>query len=320
MTTNGKTGVGLMMAIAMTGLVSATAEAQVIGTFSWQMQPYCNVVSVTVTQNGARYTLDGIDDQCGAAQQASARGMAFVNPDGTIGFGFTVIPPNALPVEISANISLGTLSGTWRDDAGQSGAFVFNGSAAGSPRPVGQIRIAVSPGEWRPFNSADNLTFAMFSNTLQVTKATIGTNFVSLHPSIPTLIRGLRPRLLGVELCYRASATVPLQRVEINTITNNTPASLGSVDFRFTDTTSRTGPECRFYALATPYALSQDDAVNFFIRPNWTVANTVFEIHRTTFIFAPTVATGVAPAIASGLPTTVLLPDSVTSTSASKPQ
>lgn len=67
--------------------IPVMATAQPLGTYRWQLQPYCNVLSVAVTQNGSTYRLEGTDDQCGAAKQGSALGMAFPNPDGTIGFG-----------------------------------------------------------------------------------------------------------------------------------------------------------------------------------------------------------------------------------------
>jgi hypothetical protein len=53
------------------------------------MQPYCNLISVTVVQQGSQAQLDGTDDQCGATQQASVTGLAFLNLDGSIGFGST---------------------------------------------------------------------------------------------------------------------------------------------------------------------------------------------------------------------------------------
>ena len=49
-------------------------------------------------------------------------GMAFPNPDGTIGFGLTiVVAPGGAAVHIDAEIALATLSGTWRDSAGATG-------------------------------------------------------------------------------------------------------------------------------------------------------------------------------------------------------
>lgn len=38
---------------------SSTALAQPIGTFRWQQQPYCNVLSLYVTQQGGQYTRMG---------------------------------------------------------------------------------------------------------------------------------------------------------------------------------------------------------------------------------------------------------------------
>ena len=122
------------------------ASAQPLGSFRWQLQPYCNVITLAVVQQGAQYQLDGTDDQCGAAQAASVRGLAFFNPTGLIGFGLTIITtPGGAPVHVDATISSATLSGEWRDSAGNSGSFVFTPGAAvpGAPRPL-PARVAVS--------------------------------------------------------------------------------------------------------------------------------------------------------------------------------
>jgi len=114
-------------------------SAQSLGIFRWQLQPYCNVVALTVTQNGGIYTLDGSDDQCGSAQ-AAVTGLAFVNPDGSIGFGLTIVSaPGAAPVHVTATVSLPTVSGSWRDSAGRQGPFVLTPGAGtgGNPRPTG---------------------------------------------------------------------------------------------------------------------------------------------------------------------------------------
>ena len=118
-------------------LSSAPAEAQAIGTLTWQLQPYCNRVTLTITQNGGIYTLDGYDDQCGAAQRAPLVGMATPNPDGSIGFGLHIVTvPSGLSVHVESRVSLGTLGGPWTDSAGNSGTLVFNGAAAGAARPA----------------------------------------------------------------------------------------------------------------------------------------------------------------------------------------
>ena len=59
---------------------NVSVSAQPLGVFRWQLQPYCNVVSLTITQSGGIYTLDGTDDQCGTAP-AGVTGDAFVRPD-----------------------------------------------------------------------------------------------------------------------------------------------------------------------------------------------------------------------------------------------
>ena len=37
-------------------VAASAAQAQTLGSFSWQLQPFCNVVTVTVTQAGTVYT------------------------------------------------------------------------------------------------------------------------------------------------------------------------------------------------------------------------------------------------------------------------
>ncbi len=127
----------VLAVLAASLVLAARAEAQSLGTFRWQLQPFCNVVVVNVTQQGAVYTADGYDDQCGAAQRAPLVGLATPNPDGTIGFGLNVVTvPGGRGVQIDARITLATLGGSWSDSAGNSGTFAFNASTGGSPRPA----------------------------------------------------------------------------------------------------------------------------------------------------------------------------------------
>lgn len=128
-----------MLTIVIALTTPATGAAQSLGIFRWQLQPFCNVVTMAVTQNGGVYRLEGTDDQCGGAGQASAMGTAFPNPDGSIGFGFTIVTaPGGASVHVDATIGIATLSGTWRDSAGSHGSFVFTPGAGtgGSTRPA----------------------------------------------------------------------------------------------------------------------------------------------------------------------------------------
>jgi len=51
-----------LMAGVASPLAIAAAEAQPLGTFTWQLQPFCNVVTVNLTQQGAVDTMDGLGD------------------------------------------------------------------------------------------------------------------------------------------------------------------------------------------------------------------------------------------------------------------
>jgi hypothetical protein len=125
--------VALMLGIA------GAVDAQPLGTYRWQLQPYCNVLIVNVVQAGSVFTLDGLDDQCGATTAAAVVGTAFPNPDGSIGLGVSIVTtPGGTPVHVDATVYLPSVSGTWRDSTGTTGAFVLTPGPAvpGSPRPA----------------------------------------------------------------------------------------------------------------------------------------------------------------------------------------
>ena len=136
----GYAGVGC--ALALVGAAASSADAQALGTFTWQLQPYCNVVTVNVIQQGAVYTIDGYDDQCGAPQRAPLTGVATPNPDGTIGFGLNVVTaPGGRGVQIEARIALPAGSGPWTDSAGNSGTFALAARTGGNPRPAAAATV-----------------------------------------------------------------------------------------------------------------------------------------------------------------------------------
>ena len=118
------------------GATVDVAQAQPLGSFTWQLQPFCNRVTVNVRQDGAVYTLDGFDDLCGAPQRAPLVGLATPNPDGTIGFGLNIVLPDGQNGSVEARITLPGLSGTWRDAGGNTGAFAFGGSSGAGLRPT----------------------------------------------------------------------------------------------------------------------------------------------------------------------------------------
>jgi hypothetical protein len=124
------------VALLFHGVPEATAQS--VGTFRWQLQPYCNVLTLAVTQVGSAYRVEGRDDVCGAGKSASAIGTAYPNPDGSIGFGITVVPAEGPAVQLTASITLAGFNGTWRDSEGNAGTFIFTpgSSAGGAARPL----------------------------------------------------------------------------------------------------------------------------------------------------------------------------------------
>jgi len=123
------------MAMTVTG--TRPAAAQTIGTFRFQLQPTCNVLTLTVVQQGGQYQIDGLDDQCGSPQRASVSGLAFPNNDGLLGFGLTIVTSGGNPLHVDAFLSLSSFTGTWRDSTGATGTFVLltGAAAGGSARP-----------------------------------------------------------------------------------------------------------------------------------------------------------------------------------------
>ncbi len=100
MVTFGRAG---LAAIAVAAAVSVS-DAQVIGTFSWRTQPYCNIVTVTVIQQGGVYQLVGADNLCGTGT-APITGTAVPTGAG-VAFGFSAALPTGGTAHLSATISL----------------------------------------------------------------------------------------------------------------------------------------------------------------------------------------------------------------------
>ena len=140
----------LVLGTLLGGGLGTSATAQPLGSFTWQLQPFCNRVTVNVRQDGDVYTLDGFDDQCGAGQRAPLVGLATPNPDGTIGFGLHIVVSGGKPVNVDARIALASLGGTWTDSAGNAGTFAFGANTGGTARPAPAVGLgditAVAPG------------------------------------------------------------------------------------------------------------------------------------------------------------------------------
>ena len=137
-----------ILAVLMLTLGRMPAAAQVVGTFAWQTQPYCNRLTVTVVQQGGVYQLVGSDDQCGASG-APLTGTAIPTTSG-VALGVTVALPTGRSAHLSASFALATLSGTWSDADGNSGLFAFGGVTPGVPRPAPIAATAIVPSQFSP--------------------------------------------------------------------------------------------------------------------------------------------------------------------------
>lgn len=132
-------------AMCVTLCAASSASAQVFGTFAWQMQPYCNIVSLTLSSSPAGFVLEGTDNQCGAVDKASAVGVASFNANGLVNLNFTIVTaPAARAVHVAAVVSPGTGGGTWTDSAGNAGTFALGAPGSGSPRPLPTTTIGVA--------------------------------------------------------------------------------------------------------------------------------------------------------------------------------
>jgi hypothetical protein len=106
-------------------------EAQSIGTFQWQVVPFCNVLTVNVSSDGPdSFSATGWDDGCGAPLRDGLYGTFFFNPgfdpsgDNNIGGGLTVVNAGGTPWHIDVLINEFTLVGTWRGSDGTTGQLI----------------------------------------------------------------------------------------------------------------------------------------------------------------------------------------------------
>jgi len=135
--------------LAFSFLGPRVAGAQVMGTYSWQTQPYCNVVTLTIVQQGPAFQLSGVDNLCGAGS-APVTGTAVVTAGG-VSMGLAVALPNGRAAHLSTTVSLANFAGTWTDSDGSSGPFAFvTASTGGSPRPAPTSAAVITSAQLSP--------------------------------------------------------------------------------------------------------------------------------------------------------------------------
>jgi len=128
---------------AIIGIVLLTvgnlpAQAGNVGKFAWQLEPFCDVIVLQVSQESGVFAVHGLDR--GDAPPVcpdgpfvfSAHGAANPGPGGVIILGFNVIFPGVAP-HFHAELNPTSLSGPWIDDFGFTGNLKFLGPAPGAP-------------------------------------------------------------------------------------------------------------------------------------------------------------------------------------------
>jgi len=136
----------MTIACAVVLSLPTPARAQVFGTFTWQMQPFCNRVTITLSNTPAGFTLDGADDQCGVSR-GSVFGVAVFTPTGTVALNFTIVSaPGGVGAHVSGIVDPGTGSGTWTDSTGHAGTFVLGGGTPGLPARPTTVSTTIGAG------------------------------------------------------------------------------------------------------------------------------------------------------------------------------
>ncbi|MGE0359619.1 MAG: hypothetical protein AB7H93_02125 [Vicinamibacterales bacterium] len=205
----------VVVSVGLCACGAATAAAQILGTFRWQLSPYCNVLLLQVEQKGGVYLLAGTDNQCGAARLAPAAGTAHLNPDGSISIAVGVTRPDGVHVATNATISLGTFAGTWTDDAGNSGTFTFNPSAtAGQARPL-RFSGTYSAGGLAASAAASAVNGVAFPRQLQSAPVAVAANVVRVGqpPTLACPGSAGSPRAEPGQLCLYESSTANVDLV-----------------------------------------------------------------------------------------------------------
>ena len=148
----------------------SAASAQVLGPFTVQLAPFCNVITFTAVPQGPIFSIAGFDDSCGGTRR-SASGTLFTNPNSTLGGGLTIVSGGQVSSQVTLSIVTSPLSGTWSDNHGNSGSLVFSVlTGVGSPRPTADpqqsrvVRTCVNTG-----TTVSNTT----TTTQTITSATI---------------------------------------------------------------------------------------------------------------------------------------------------
>ncbi|MEZ5418189.1 MAG: hypothetical protein R2708_12690 [Vicinamibacterales bacterium] len=238
------------------------AQGTILGTFRWQLQPYCNVITATVVQLGSIYQVNGTDDQCGAARAASVVGLAF--PESR---RIDRLRPHdrhdarRRPAAHGRQDLARPSAALWTDSAAQTGTFAFvpAGGTESSPRPGPSTVIL--PGSVTTAELADGsvttaklaagaVTSTQLANSA-VGNAQIATNAVTAAKIAPASITSSKiaaGALTAALQCVNSGVTVE----DVNAgFTRNTTAPACPLGY------TQTATNCESSTWQMPFALQQ---------------------------------------------------------------
>jgi hypothetical protein len=123
-----------MIAVLATGAVLASAAVSEAQTIRFQLQPLCDKVTLTLmpTSSPSVIGLVGYDDNCGEDPRSPIHGTAVLSPDGSISIGYTTSLPFSVygrtdvGLQTSVEWPAGANAGSWSDDDGDSGTFLYD--------------------------------------------------------------------------------------------------------------------------------------------------------------------------------------------------
>lgn len=227
------------VALLTTALITATtlalpASAQspvqpvLIGTFHWQLEPFCSTLSLTVIQEAGQYRVQGTEACAPNDLSRSVYGTALLDNAGWVYLSLSAprLQNSFAGTAIYAWLQLSTLEGGWQDDGGRTGPLTpVSGPVAGTNRraEVGNAFLHTVTAANRPTGGADNVT--CFSHPLTdnrssaMIQVTVNRGQASeIRPAVPSTLSlyldnngtGLPPPLNNFVWCISRDDTLTM--------------------------------------------------------------------------------------------------------------
>lgn len=153
----------IVSSVAQPARAQSPVQPLLIGTFHWQLQPFCSTLSLTVIQEAGQYRVQGTEACAPNDLSRSVYGTAILDQAGWVYLSLTAprLQSSFEGTAIYARLQLATLAGAWQDDGGRSGTLMpVPGPIAGTNRraEVGNAFVHVVQALNRPSGPAENIT------------------------------------------------------------------------------------------------------------------------------------------------------------------